>query len=399
MFYTKRYEKSLTQTFGDTAKIYWQPKWRAAYTKQDDKGIMYTYVPLTPKIRLNKSLRWHGDLRTDGAQRFILIKQVGSEVTFCLATYISFASKDHSSQAAATLSIKFSNFSGILTLKNLSTGEHSFTTYKEGIPTNKRLPQPASNSTQTVTQSSNYCEYVYQYTCYWYTSCSPYDPYNGRMTITSGLGGCEEPGYEPCYDWGRSWSLYDTEVDIQCIWVNDPPPSPSDPPSSGDYGDGYNYGGTTTFEIIANECDGLNVMVNRQAVTGGLETGAYYTTDGYMILLPTVGNTPTSVNISFPYKDAQGRIIISGPYQNNTGSWSIDVIDYNTGSANGRSYNISYFVHSHPVGGNYDSNNPSSEDISNASLYPNMRHAIVNEGYIIDYGPNGFISSVPNTCR
>ena len=42
------HDQALTQAFGDSTQLRWEPDWRAAYTKPGRNGIAYTYVPLAP---------------------------------------------------------------------------------------------------------------------------------------------------------------------------------------------------------------------------------------------------------------------------------------------------------------------------------------------------------------
>lgn len=348
-----------------------------------------------------------------GTKRYLLIKHVGNQLDFSIATYMFDEPKKATSNSVVVAKDKkvfFAQFTGILTVKHLATGKSVRFEYQNGVTPQRKITSPAAASVATsatpttaAQSANNYICETYT-TCYWTAYCRDRNGnYSTNGAMTSGQNGnCQEPGQEPCDSWNTSfWRQTDSESYDQCYW-EEPPPPPADPPGSGGGGDdngGFNDGGTTNYEVIDDECQGLKIMVGRQSVPGGYETGAYYTTDGHIILLPTVGNTSGTINISFPYKDSQDRTIINiGQYPN--GSWYIDVSDYSTGSANITTYDIAYFVHSHPVGSGFQSDIPSAEDKSNAANYPGIRQHIVNENNFIEYNKDGVIAqkSFPLAC-
>ncbi|TGE11284.1 hypothetical protein [Hymenobacter elongatus] len=205
----------------------------------------------------------------------------------------------------------FGEFTGRLILTKMLNGNITHFLYKKGSvikwENNKSEKGNSVNEYSDNDKAARACEDYY--TCYWSAYCTYRNMIVG--TTTYGNGSCNYPSLSPCGYYYAEWEQVGEQVSQQCYNDDPPPPPPGD--GDGGNGGGYNFGGTTNYEVFDNECQGLNNMVNRQAVQGGLETAAYYTTDGHMILLPTVGNTPTTVNISFPYRDMLTSSQETGP--------------------------------------------------------------------------------------
>ena len=337
-----------------------------------------------------------------GVKKFLVIKGSGIDLDFSTATYI-YSDNKISSQKIPTVSsddLFFATFTGVLMLKHLSTEGTARFVYQNGT-TLQRNSQTA-NSTEYNNRSADAVVCVNYVTCYWSGHCD--DGYNTPYgTVTQGIDGCDYPQSDGSCNNYAYWEKTGSHTDRQCH-------SEPDPPLPGDNGGSTTSGTTTgnptnptgrttTWEIIKDDgsgCPGASVMVQRQS--NGPEVAAFRTTNGDLILLPTAGNTGTTVNISFPYRDTQNRIIISSPYQNNIGAWYVDLADYSTGIADIKSYPIEYAIHSHPVGSTFDSDNPSPEDKSNAALYPGMQQLIVNKNNFIIYDKDGVIRKHSNPC-
>ncbi|WP_210114486.1 hypothetical protein, partial [Hymenobacter elongatus] len=89
-FYEMDYGRKLVQRFSDTTKLYWEPQWRNSYDKIDKQGILYSYVPLLPKLRVNKNLRWDDRVDIIGVRKFIIVEHRGKELSYNIATYSRF---------------------------------------------------------------------------------------------------------------------------------------------------------------------------------------------------------------------------------------------------------------------------------------------------------------------
>lgn len=394
-FYSQNLFDKLHYPFNSKTTLYWEPSWNTEHEQKDNKGISYVYVELKPKLRDNKTLRYDDQIKMSGVKQFLVAKRAGNSISYYVASYLykELPKNKFSIGVPVADEIDFNAFTGTLLFKSLINSKVSVYYYNNG----KLVTKSISNK-KTTARTDGCTDY---YTCYWYSYCDLADSGGHAFsngTITYSQDECIEPEQCPCNSYCySSWNLSNSQVDSVCSPddsnSNDPPPGP------GNYGNGYNYNGTTTFEKFDTECGGVKAMVNRQAAVD-LETAAYYTTDGHMLLMPNVGSTKTTFSISFPYRNSDGKIIISGPYDNQKGGYDIDLTTYNSdGTINTETYTIGYAVHSHPVGGNYDSDNPSPEDKANASQYPNMKEKIVNENNIIDYDSNGRIGISPNNCR
>ena len=240
LFLDKKYNEKLVQKFSDTLYIYWTPQWNKASQKGTPKSITYTYVPLEPKLRVSPYT-----MGMVGVKEFLLIKRENGQIDFSVATYMY--TEPRNKRAVSPYDPRFfTTFTGVLTLNNLATNEGARFIYTNGVTPQTTTKKSATSST---VNSSNptaadgisneiICEeYVI---CYWTASCA-FGP-NGRVgaftagTTTSGLGGCEYPGQEPCYEWGSTWYPNGSTTRQQCH-QEDPPPPPDSPPTDGGGGD------------------------------------------------------------------------------------------------------------------------------------------------------------------
>lgn len=80
------HDRALTQTFGDSAQLRWEPDWHAAYRKKSATGVTYTYVPLTPSLLTAGTQRRVAGFHLVGTRRFILSKHIRQAMEFSLAT-------------------------------------------------------------------------------------------------------------------------------------------------------------------------------------------------------------------------------------------------------------------------------------------------------------------------
>lgn len=233
------HDRALTQTFGDSAQLRWEPDWHAACRKKSATGVTYTYVPLTPSLLTAGTQRPVAGFHIVGTRRFILAKHVGQALEFSLATYTVAQTPTASGKRQALVEVAgqpfvFASFSGSLTQQGLTVRERAFYTYQNGQLLKQRQTSPAPG--QRVNATSSF-DCVTVYTCYWQAYCP-----DGRGnvatygTVIQSTDGCNEPGYEACgiSVWGIGWNSIGSDIQEYCVHVDDPPmPDTSDPGNDG----------------------------------------------------------------------------------------------------------------------------------------------------------------------
>jgi hypothetical protein len=227
------HDRVLTQAFGDSAKLRWEPDWRAAYTRPGRDGIAYTYVPLAPTLLATSTGRLAGEFRMVGTQRFIVAKLVGNAYSFDLATYTvakpASSGRHRTLAEAAAQPIAWATFSGAMSLQGLTTEKHAIFLYQNGAMVTQQKQSAAVHKTGARTTGSYECVTIY--TCYWQAFCE----HNGNPVtygaLTHSINGCgDAPGQEACGIWGMSWNNNGYSTAESCTYVDDPPvPDPSNP--------------------------------------------------------------------------------------------------------------------------------------------------------------------------
>ncbi|MDO7887463.1 hypothetical protein [Hymenobacter cheonanensis] len=146
------HEQALTQPFGDSARLRWEPTWRAAHDKTDPTGVVYTYVPLIPALVDAGGRQRAGEFHMVGTQRFIIAKHVGNAYSFDLATYTvaqpdskAASTKRRTFAEAAAQPILFAAFSGKLSLQGLTSEKHAIFSYLNGglVSSSKKIKSKA----------------------------------------------------------------------------------------------------------------------------------------------------------------------------------------------------------------------------------------------------------------
>lgn len=219
-FLDQKYDSTLFDKFNDSLKIYWEPAWQEAFEKTSPNSDMYTYVPLEPQLRSVKTGRIYEDFEMIYIERYIVIKQVGPNYSFQLATYSSDDRGTNADMENASLG-KFNvsnDFTGSLFLKDLTHNSVGIINYSNG----KREEANIDGLTGNSVQSTSGWDCLNIYTCYWSYPCG--QTVVGTSTRTVG-GQCSdvEPTQEPC-SWAMGWRLEGSYYEgQQCTYVEDPP--------------------------------------------------------------------------------------------------------------------------------------------------------------------------------
>jgi hypothetical protein len=150
---------------------------------------------------------------------------------------------------------------------------------------------------------------------------------------------------------------------------------------------------STNFGFAPTLCEGLNIMLQAQSQQNKEIQGAI-TIDGKVIMFPTAQNTKNTVNFNFPYTATDGQIMMNIVYGNpdpadpqNDGKYQdddigIEIVDFSKGKI--IYYKIAGIIHSHPIESGYDYNNPSPQDMSQASTWPaKIQNFIINNNKLI----------------
>lgn len=269
------HDQALTQAFGDSTQLRWEPDWRAAYTKPGRNGIAYTYVPLAPTLLATSTGRPAGEFRMVGTQRFIIAKPVGESYSFDLATYTvakptaRATSAGHRTLAeAAAQPMAWANFSGTMTLHGLTAGRHAIFSYQNGMLVTQS--NQSATSRQSGARATGSYECVTIYTCYWTAFCTRNGSPVTYGAMTQGINGCDSPGQEACGsdNWGMSWDSNGTDISESCTYVDDPP-TPGNP------GGGSTSSPTTILNFSLQPCqtavlDRLVTLSSMPVADGGL---------------------------------------------------------------------------------------------------------------------------------
>jgi hypothetical protein len=281
------HDRVLTQAFGDSAKLRWEPDWRAAYTKPGRDGTLYTYVPLTPTLLAASTGRLAGAFRMVGTQRFLIAKLAGEAYSFDLATYTvakPAAARHRTLAAAAAQPMAWAAFSGTMTLHGLTTEKHAVFSYRNGALVTPQ--KPAATTRQAGARATGSYDCITIYTCYWTAFCTRNGSPITYGAMTQGINWCDSPGQEACGidSWGMSWMSTGTEISESCTYVDDPPvPDPTDPGNSGS--------GSSSFDETIDDSQLKPCMVTVLNDVKGLSNGRIAD-----IITRFAGQSPTNYN-------------------------------------------------------------------------------------------------------
>lgn len=193
-----------------------------------------------------------------------------------------------------------------------------------------------------------------------------------------------------------SWSCYEI---FDCLWIEEAgmPSPPADIIAS--YS--FSIGGSDLpgpdlyafrFDKLQDKCAGMGTLFSRSD-SKNMEHGAVITKTGKMIVLPTFGNTTTSMIWGPQRYDLNGRLI-TDIHVDNLGKYVIRLYDYSVNPANPHieTHEIEGLVHTHPCGPSYpDYNKPSSIDKSTASQFPGINHYIKHCFGVTKYNSDGVL--------
>lgn len=223
--------------------MYWQPDWKAGFDKTNVAGTVYTYIPLSPNVRSIGTKHVYYTMKEVNGRRYLLAQHEDKKAQFSLAIYTGKTPAAKGPAVKVPLALapgrinSFRTFTGSLFIKGLSTDVNGLIQYEQGVRMQPKVPVASSKPGSGLKTLELYnCRETY--VCDYYSYCGPDDRYNGRTVTVVSDYGCEEPGYEPCYDWGRSWQLDGSRTYQTCDYRDDPPtpdPDPS-PTGSGDTG-------------------------------------------------------------------------------------------------------------------------------------------------------------------
>ena len=151
-------------------------------------------------------------------------------------------------------------------------------------------------------------------------------------------------------------------------------------------------------EMLDDQCSGYKRMLALQR-DKKKEFAAFLTKDGKTIILPMgEKSTQTTAKFRFPIKDAQKRNIVGLVSEN--GKQYVELYDWKGTYPSATSYEISAFVHTHPIGPGLDSDNASGDDLKNAATLPGIKFFIINDNKIVEYSAtNKAISTNTNNCK
>lgn len=237
VFLAKGYDQQFILPLNSQTKTSWALRWEQASQTRITDSVAYVYVPLDAP-----AVAWMG------VKKYLLVKRVGSELDFRMATYL-FKEKENVAWNPVKPSSFFAAYTGELLLKHLATGETFRYVYRCGavqdnsipISVEKQSKQRALGSSEVpaLINGLNHATSDDCYdnvTCYWSSVCGTDGAGSVVGTLTSGINSCPTPSEAPCssdYADSRShWTHTGTTRERVCFPTSpapDPGPGPSDP--------------------------------------------------------------------------------------------------------------------------------------------------------------------------
>lgn len=158
------------------------------------------------------------------------------------------------------------------------------------------------------------------------------------------------------------------------------------------------------FEVYENRCTGLKNMWEYSFRSNDIfttkEMNGFITTNGSVIILPSMNNDYENCIFKGSYSDAQGREIVyvyrqQGVVKVSLTSYSID------GNPTTVTYDVSATVHTHPYTDTlvHDTYNPSPNDRKSiATGYSDLKNFLLTPDKIVEYNSTGKSSESPHNC-
>lgn len=227
----------------------------------------------------------------------------------------------------------------------------------------------------------------------------------------------------------NGWSIYigatmvangDCDTDLDCWWINSnylepaftgylievpsynisPNPGPNGDPIEGPPSK-FGYG------FAKDQCNGYKYMLSAQR-DQGVEIAGAYTKFGEMIMFPTINNERYKMKISDRYYYDDGRTIMTmfvgnpdpadpqNDYKYKDNQVYIEWYDYQSRSS--KLYEITGFIHTHPIESGTLPHEASPEDQQAAKEWPQVNHYILTEKRLLKFDKDGNIERITPPC-